>query len=104
MSSVRPFTWDYTGRPHHKILAISTVSKSVRPPRTGKSAVLVFLGIFVSRISGLIRQTFIAHYFGLSDVADTLLTAFRIPNVLQNLLGEEHSECGMPSARHRRRQ
>ena len=64
------------------------MTKPVRQPRTGKSAVLVFTGIFISRVSGLIRQTFINHYFGLSDAADAFIQAFRIPNLLQNLLGE----------------
>ncbi|MFN0180116.1 MAG: murein biosynthesis integral membrane protein MurJ [Gemmatimonadales bacterium] len=42
-----------------------------------------------SRLVGLVRQKVIAHYLGQStDSADALATAFRIPNVLQNLLGE----------------
>jgi putative peptidoglycan lipid II flippase len=49
---------------------------------------LVATGILLSRIFGLVRQTLLAHYLGLSDAADALNTAFRIPNFLQNLLGE----------------
>lgn len=45
-------------------------------------------GIFLSRIFGLVRQRVLAHYLGLSDAADALQAAFRIPNLLQNLLGE----------------
>lgn len=45
-------------------------------------------GILLSRISGLIRQRVFAHYLGLGDAADALSAAFRIPNLLQNLLGE----------------
>src|SRR3954464_1503359 len=53
------------------------------------SAVLVAVGILLSRISGVIRISVIAHYFGLqSDAADAFYAATRIPNVLQNLLGE----------------
>jgi len=63
-------------------------SSGMRAPRTGRSAVLVGTGILVSRISGIIRQSFIAHYFGLSDPGDAFLAALRIPNLLQNLLGE----------------
>jgi putative peptidoglycan lipid II flippase len=49
----------------------------------------VAVGIFCSRIAGLIRQRAFAHYFGLqSDAADAFMAAFRIPNVLQNLFGE----------------
>jgi putative peptidoglycan lipid II flippase len=61
----------------------------VPAPRTGRSAALVALGIFCSRIAGLVRQRVFAHYFGLqSDAADAFMAAFRIPNFLQNLFGE----------------
>lgn len=49
---------------------------------------LVAAGIFLSRIFGLVRQRVLAHYLGLSDAADALSAAIRIPNLLQNLLGE----------------
>ncbi len=55
---------------------------------SGRSAALVAAGIFLSRVAGLIRQRVFAHYLGLSDAADALTAAFRIPNFLQNLLGE----------------
>jgi putative peptidoglycan lipid II flippase len=59
------------------------------PPRTGRSAALVAVGILCSRLTGLIRQRVFAHYFGLqSDSADAFMAAFRIPNFLQNLFGE----------------
>ena len=54
----------------------------------GRSAALVGAGIFLSRIAGLIRQRVFSHYLGLHDEADVLTAAFRIPNLLQNLLGE----------------
>lgn len=61
----------------------------LRVPRAGRSAALVALGIFCSRITGLVRQRVFAYYFGLqSDAADAFMAAFRIPNVLQNLFGE----------------
>lgn len=56
--------------------------------RTGRAALLVGAGIFTSRVVGLVRQRVIAHYLGASAVNDAFQTAFRIPNVLQNLLGE----------------
>lgn len=34
------------------------------------------------------RQRVLSHYFGLSDAGDAFGSAFRIPNLLQNLLGE----------------
>src|SRR5919199_5110169 len=59
------------------------------PPRTGRSAFLVAVGIFLSRLIGLVRQRVIAHYFGLeTDAADAWSAGFRIPNFLQNLFGE----------------
>ena len=48
----------------------------------------VALGIFLSRIAGLIRDRVFAHYFGNSDAADAFRAAFKIPNLLQNLFGE----------------
>ncbi len=53
-----------------------------------KRAFAVALGIFFSRIAGLIRQRFFAHYFALTAAADAFTAAFRIPNVLNNLFGE----------------
>ncbi len=55
---------------------------------SGRAAALVGAGILLSRIAGLIRQRVLAHYLGLSDAADALSAAFRIPNLLQNLFGE----------------
>lgn len=51
-------------------------------------ALLVGLGIFLSRISGLIRVRVFAHYFGNSDAGDAFNAALKIPNFLQNLFGE----------------
>ncbi len=51
-------------------------------------AFLVGLGIFLSRISGLIRERVFAHFFGNSDAGDAFKAALKIPNFLQNLFGE----------------
>jgi len=51
-------------------------------------AFLVGAGIFLSRVSGLVRDRVFAHYFGLSATADAFKAALRIPNFLQNLFGE----------------
>ena len=53
-----------------------------------KNAFLVASGIFLSRIFGFLRERAIAHYFGNSFLADAFKAAYRIPNLLQNLLGE----------------
>ncbi|MBI1722826.1 MAG: murein biosynthesis integral membrane protein MurJ [Gemmatimonadetes bacterium] len=55
---------------------------------TGRSAALVGAGILLSRITGLVRQRVFSHFLGLTDAADALSAAFRIPNLLQNLFGE----------------
>ncbi len=49
---------------------------------------MVASGIFLSRIAGLIRQRVLSHYLGISGTSDIWNAAFRIPNFLQNLLGE----------------
>jgi putative peptidoglycan lipid II flippase len=53
-----------------------------------KHAFLVGLGIFFSRIFGLVRERVFAHYFGNSDAGDAFKAALKIPNFLQNLFGE----------------
>lgn len=53
-----------------------------------KHALLVGMGIFFSRIAGLIRERVFAHYFGNSDAGDAFKAALKIPNFLQNLFGE----------------
>lgn len=57
-------------------------------PSSGQAATLVAAGIAVSRLLGLVRQRVFAFYLGTSDAADAFAAAFRIPNMLQNLLGE----------------
>lgn len=51
-------------------------------------ALLVGLGIFLSRIAGLIRERIFAHFFGNSEAGDAFKAALKIPNFLQNLFGE----------------
>jgi putative peptidoglycan lipid II flippase len=54
----------------------------------GAGAQLVALGILLSRFSGLLRDGVFSRYFGLGFQADAFRAALRMPNVLQNLLGE----------------
>ncbi|MFL5498417.1 MAG: murein biosynthesis integral membrane protein MurJ [Gemmatimonadaceae bacterium] len=56
--------------------------------RTRGAAFLVGSGILLSRLAGLVRQTFMARYLGAGFAADAFNAAFRIPNLLQNLFGE----------------
>ena len=53
-------------------------------------AALVGAGILASRLAGLARESLKARYLGASGsiAADAFHAAFRIPNILQNLLGE----------------
>ncbi|MEO5511286.1 MAG: murein biosynthesis integral membrane protein MurJ [Longimicrobiales bacterium] len=59
-----------------------------KAPLPRGSAHLVAAGIFLSRIAGIVRTRVMAHYFGISPAADAFNAALKIPNVLQNLLGE----------------
>src|SRR5437868_13529098 len=59
-----------------------------RLERTGGAALLVGAGILLSRLAGLVRQRVLGHYLGISAAADAYAAAIRIPNFLQNLLGE----------------
>ena len=64
------------------------MAASTKRERTGRHAFLVAAGIFLTRIVGLVRQRIMSRYFALGDVADAIYSAQRIPNILQNLLGE----------------
>ena len=61
-------------------------ARAARPE--GHSALLVAIGIFLSRIAGLVRQKAMGHFLGSTAAADAFNAAFRIPNLLQNLFGE----------------
>ncbi len=49
---------------------------------------LVASGIMLSRLSGLVRESAMSRVLGLSKAANAFAVAVRIPNLLQNLLGE----------------
>jgi putative peptidoglycan lipid II flippase len=66
----------------------STAHQPKPAPSIGKSAFLVATAIFLSRISGLVREKVFAQFFGISEVADAFRAGLRIPNALQNLFGE----------------
>jgi putative peptidoglycan lipid II flippase len=55
---------------------------------TGRSSALVASGIFLSRVSGLVRESAMGAYLGTGAAADAFRAALRIPNLMQNLLGE----------------
>jgi putative peptidoglycan lipid II flippase len=63
-----------TAHPHHR-LSVHTA--------------LVAAGILISKMSGFVRVTLFSHIFGLeAQAADAFNQAYKIPNFLQNLLGE----------------
>jgi putative peptidoglycan lipid II flippase len=56
--------------------------------RVVRSAGVVGAAVFLSRITGLIREVVFANFFGASFVYDAFLAAFRIPNLFRDLLAE----------------
>ena len=62
------------------------VPPPARKPRA--SAFMVGAGILLSRIAGLVRESVFAYFLGNSPAAGAFRAAVRIPNFLQNLLGE----------------
>jgi putative peptidoglycan lipid II flippase len=60
----------------------------VSEPAAGSGAAHVGAGILLSRLSGLVREVVTASFLGLGVSADAFRAALRIPNLMQNLLGE----------------
>ena len=54
----------------------------------GAASSLVAAGILLSRVSGLIRESVFAYYFGVTLYADVFRAGLRLPKALQNLIGE----------------
>ncbi len=53
-----------------------------------RSAGVVSLAVFLSRITGLVRETVFAGLFGAGMIYDAFVAAYRIPNLLRDLLAE----------------
>ena len=53
-----------------------------------KNSIVVGLIIFMSRISGLFRDFFVAKYLGAGKLADCFLVAFKIPNLFRSIFAE----------------
>lgn len=58
------------------------------PDEPSSGAAQVGAGILLSRLSGLLREVVTAGFLGLGVSADAFRAALRIPNLMQNLLGE----------------
>jgi putative peptidoglycan lipid II flippase len=65
---------------------LEPASPRARP--RGGGAAKVFAGILLSRAMGFVREGTFARFFGVGPHQDALTAAMRVPNVLQNLLGE----------------
>ncbi|MEJ0036734.1 MAG: murein biosynthesis integral membrane protein MurJ [Gammaproteobacteria bacterium] len=68
--------------------AAATAAASTAPRSSRAASFLIAAGILLSRVVGLIRNRVVATYFGAGMHADVLAAGLRMPNVLQNLLGE----------------
>lgn len=74
--------------------AAEAAAAVAEPPGRKSAAGQVAVGILASRVLGFVRQALYAHFFGVGAHADVLETAFRSPNLLQNLLGEGTISAG----------
>src|SRR5512141_2125195 len=59
-----------------------------RKGKIAKAAGVMSLATFISRILGFGRDMIFAFYFGATGVSDTFFQAFKIPNLLRELLAE----------------
>lgn len=66
----------------------ATEQATPRQDRSGVGAALIASGILISRLLGLVRQMLTARYLGAGLTADAFAAAFKITNMLQNILGE----------------
>jgi putative peptidoglycan lipid II flippase len=55
---------------------------------SARGSMLVAAGILLSRCAGLLREVVTANFLGSAPAADAFKAALRIPNLMQNLLGE----------------
>jgi len=53
-----------------------------------RSAGIISLATFISRVLGYAKDMILARYFGATGISDTFFVAFRIPNLLRELFAE----------------
>src|SRR5512135_3020562 len=53
-----------------------------------RSAGIISLATFISRVLGYVKDMILARYFGATGISDTFFVAFRIPNLLRELFAE----------------
>lgn len=73
------------GGPFAYNVGLQTPKKS---NRLARSAAISSMAVMGSRVMGLVREQIFAFFFGASREYDAFLTAFRIPNLLRDLLAE----------------
>ena len=56
--------------------------------KIAKAAGIMSVATFISRVLGFTRDMIFAFYFGATGVSDTFFQAFKIPNLLRELLAE----------------
>lgn len=61
--------------------------------KIAKSAMVIGFATFCSRILGFIRDVLIARYFGTTMYAQAFVVAFRIPNLLRDMIAEGASNA-----------
>ena len=66
----------------------SSPSERTSHARLARGAAISSLAVMGSRVMGLVREQIFAFFFGASREYDAFLTAFRIPNLLRDLLAE----------------
>lgn len=68
---------------------MATQIEKPRPAdNVARSAGIVSIAVFLSRITGLVREKVMAHYFGAGLIYDAFLLGFRIPNLTRDLFAE----------------
>ncbi len=76
-------------RPKSQFPTSASAAGSTRAKVEVGASFLVASGIFVSKITGLLRDSAVSYYFGVhTAAADAFRGATRIPNMLNNLFGE----------------
>ena len=64
------------------------MSEGARHDEILRSASLVSGALLLSRVSGLVRETVMAHLFGAGRIYDAFSLGFRIPNLIRDLFAE----------------
>ena len=64
------------------------MGKSLSHSFPGTSVLLMGISIFISRVTGLARELFIAYIFGVSPSSDAVNVAFKFPMLFRKIFGE----------------